>query len=198
MKRPRRNLSFEILNKLYIDEKLSSKEIGQKLGISGDTIYYNLKKSGVPIRTQSEAIKNKIEKSKNDPDFKPHRYLSGEGHWNWSGGKHINKHDGYVMVYAPNHPRVQGKTYGGKGSVREHILVWEQTHGKLLPMDWIVHHINGIRSDNRPENLLAMPKKSHHAELVMQALKKRIRLLEAENLKLKSQLMLGLKSELQT
>ena len=53
---------------------------------------------------------------------------------------------GYIMVLKPDHPRARVGRY-----VSQHILVWEETHGKLLPMGWVVHHYNGIKDDNRPE-----------------------------------------------
>jgi len=81
--------------------------------------------------------------------------------------------NGYVFVHAPKHPRSNEHGY-----VPEHILVWEKAHGTQLPGHWVVHHLNGDRGDNRPENLLALPRSGHHGELVNQALKQRIRDLE--------------------
>lgn len=56
------------------------------------------------------------------------------------GQKIINTH-GYVLV-----------RYNGK-KVLEHRLVMEQVIGRPLTKDEYVHHINGNRQDNRPENL---------------------------------------------
>lgn len=61
--------------------------------------------------------------------------------------------------------------------VFEHRLVWEQAHGKL-PKGWLIHHYNGLKGDNRLENLFAMPKSNHNTHSVEQALQMKIRSLE--------------------
>lgn len=54
---------------------------------------------------------------------------------------------GYAHTYLPLHPRAIN------GRVREHIVVMEKKIGRLLLSGENVHHINGVRDDNRPENL---------------------------------------------
>jgi hypothetical protein len=70
----------------------------------------------------------------------------GEANGNWKGGRTRHK-AGYVMVRAPDHPRAS------LGYVFEHILVAEDLLGRYLVEGESVHHINGVRDDNRPENL---------------------------------------------
>lgn len=89
----------------------------------------------------------------------------GERSRAWRGGRHLNG-DGYVMLWCPEHPRA-----GKRGYVREHIKVWTDAHGPLLP-GWTVHHLNGIRDDNRLDNLAAVPpgaNKSFHLQRLMAA-----------------------------
>lgn len=93
-----------------------------------------------------------------------------ERHPNWKGGR-ITK-AGYIKVLIHEHPRADYRGY-----VFEHIIIWEKTHNKTLPANWIIHHLNGIRNDNRPENLMALPDKKH--KHILEAKAKRIQQLEA-------------------
>ncbi len=52
------------------------------------------------------------------------------------------------MKKAPDHPRANKKGY-----VLEHILIMEEKLGRHLVEGETVHHRNGIRGDNRLENL---------------------------------------------
>lgn len=77
------------------------------------------------------------------------RQVRGAQRASWRGGRTISKQHGYVWARAEGHPRAKPRS----PYVLEHILVMEQTIGRyLLPFER-VHHRNGRRDDNRPENL---------------------------------------------
>ena len=98
-----------------------------------------------------------------------------EGNPNWKGGR-SRQSDGYVYVL--------GKREGRKHCYQlEHTMVWEKANGRL-PEGWIIHHLNGVRDDNRLENLAAMPRKHHSPRLVVEPYQQRIQQLEAELSKL--------------
>ncbi len=81
---------------------------------------------------------------------------TGSDNSNWKGGKTYHS-SGYVMVYKPNHHRATSNNY-----VFEHILVAEKELGRKLKDNEVVHHKNGIKDDNRPENLEVVTKETHN------------------------------------
>lgn len=102
-------------------------------------------------------------------------------HPNWNGGKYKTV-DGYMKIkLQPNdffYPMVSRNGY-----VPEHRLVMAKLLNRcLLPWE-VIHHRNGIKNDNRIENLELLPHHRHHlvdtkAKAYIRQLERRIRHLE--------------------
>lgn len=75
---------------------------------------------------------------------------------NWKGGK--AKHKNRWLIFQPNHPLAnkQGYIYRAR-------LVMEKKIGRYLKPKEVIHHINGIENDDRPENLWLFRNSSAHA-----------------------------------
>jgi HNH endonuclease len=80
--------------------------------------------------------------------------------YNWKGGR-ILRADGYIEVWiAPNdffYPMVCRRGY-----ILEHRLIMAKHLNRCLSPWEVVHHENGIRNDNRIENLAILKCQSDH------------------------------------
>jgi hypothetical protein len=86
--------------------------------------------------------------------------VRGANHASWKGGEYVDKW-GYRRIYSPD----TGRAFP---YVNEHTLIAEQMTGRRIRPDEVVHHINGIKTDNRPDNLLVLTRSEHkllHAQL---------------------------------
>lgn len=152
------------LEDLYIKKKWTLTSLAGHYKVKVDTIRSILVDYGISIRSTLEVLKLSA----------PSRVWDKDGHGrNWQGGRSKNTTNGYTTIWMPEHHRASKQGY-----VYEHILVWEQTYNKHVPDGYHVHHLNGVRTDNRPENLQALPQGEHIG--LARPYKKRILELEAE------------------
>jgi hypothetical protein len=87
---------------------------------------------------------------------------SGSLHKGWKGGRTLNK-DGYVEIYSLGHPNAKKHTH----YILEHRLVMEEQLGRFLLKTEVVHHRNGVKTDNRPENLEVFESNAKHLAVTL-------------------------------
>ena len=94
-----------------------------------------------------------------DKSWKENSPIAGEKHWHWKGGK--SKLGEYIYLKRRKHPYANSQGY-----VAEHRLIMEKKLGRYLTSNEEIHHKNGIKTDNRIENLKLVVKKIHFGEVV--------------------------------
>lgn len=122
--------------RLYLEDKLSSSQIGEIVGLTTGGVQSILRHKNVKMRSSKEGLKTRYPFGR-----------FGELAAKWKGGKRKLK-NGYIYTYKPQH-RFATKD----GYVMEHRLVLEQKLNRVLEPNEIAHHVNGRKDDNRPENI---------------------------------------------
>lgn len=109
------------------------------------------KKGKIPIKIEKCAYK---ECNKEFPVYKKGTIFCsrkcsniGENNPCWKGGKTCTS-GGYIMFKKPEHPFADSRGY-----IAEHRLVMEEILGRFLEPHERIHHKNGIRNNNKKENL---------------------------------------------
>jgi DNA-binding CsgD family transcriptional regulator len=116
---------------LYLEQRLSTREIGKILGHSHDYVSDKLKELGIPVDDRITALQ-----SERNPD--------------WKGG--ITIENGYK--------RISSKAISEKRK-SIHQIVMENYIGRELQKGEVVHHIDGNKQNNNINNLALMDISAH-------------------------------------
>jgi len=79
----------------------------------------------------------------------------GKNNPNWDGGFRMD--NGYLKIHSPNHPFRDKQNY-----VMKHRLIIEKKIGRFLTKNEVVHHKNGLITDNRISNLVLCENQAEH------------------------------------
>ena len=120
----------------YCVKRRSMSSIAKELHVSNIIISRYLDKYKIHKRTKSEQEQNVLNAG-------------------WKGGR-LELKNGYVLIYAPDHPSANTKNY-----VYEHQLVVEEALDRYLRKGEVVHHIDFNKQNNDIENLVVLSNSDH-------------------------------------
>jgi hypothetical protein len=136
------------LEQKYVDERMSTAEIGELCDCSKETIRRWLSSHGIETRTKSEAAKIRAKKY-------PHTTNAGAKALSRNRSVHPN-----VFTHKQNgYERVQCGV--NKEQVSLHRLLAVAEYGFDAVTDKVVHHKSNIPWDNRPDNIELMDAGEH-------------------------------------
>ena len=151
-------------------QNMSLREIAKEVGCSYGGVIFSVRKFGIKVPEKKGGPKVGTDMSRIAKAAYRRKY--GEGRFgelaaNWKGGiRRLGKNRSYIGIFSPHHPDATNDGY-----ILEHRLVMEKKIGRRLNRGEIVHHINGIKHDNRPENLGLMSGHGEHARKHFDAVK---------------------------
>lgn len=160
-------ITKELLQELYIVKGMSIMKIANHLGIGMKMVWRRLNKFNIPRRPfqdytrkprlgakLSEETKKKISQShlgKRMPEEVKAKLRTGKGWYKDSSG--------YIWVRKIEHPRA----YKHGGYVKRANVVLEEKIGRYLENKEMAHHINHVRDDDNPDNLMLITVNSHNS-----------------------------------
>jgi len=119
-------------------------------------------------------------------------YCQRENNPNWKGGRKKKGRNSYILIHlALDDFFRQMSSKGQKGYVAEHRLIMAKHMGRNLHSWEIVHHKNGIKDDNRIENLQLVSDDKHKQITILERkvifLSERVTVLEAKITRLQAE-----------
>ena len=151
---------YYIKNKEYIDKRNKKWRDSHKEYCSEYQTKWRLEnmkkceKCGKPIAVNSRYCASCSHKGINKGENNPNWGKLGKESFHWKGGKYQHKSSGYILTYVDKHKYEP-----------EHRVIMETHIGRALKPEEIIHHKNGVKDDNRLENLEIVLKKTHMGEV---------------------------------
>ena len=127
--------NYSWLKNQYINLEKSASQISREINCSHSTVLRQLERIKISRRK-----------------------IKGKYHGNWNNNQKISK--GYIKIRDFSHPRADSGGY-----VFKHILVAEEKYGRFIKRSEPIHHINGNKVDNSPDNLYLCKDNTEHKKI---------------------------------
>lgn len=124
----------ETLEKLYVEQRLSTTEIAEKLDCGSSTISVWLDKHGIDSRSRVEGVRERFDKTGPSMSTSTQGYETFQVENEKENGRTVLKHHRLLALLKYSPSELEGK---------------------------LIHHKNEVPWDNRPENLELMSKSEH-------------------------------------
>ncbi len=152
--KPRKPIDKGQLIELYVNQRLTYREVAKILQMSEATVLRHLHFNEIPVRRSVDVRRGrKLSPEHRAKVVQTLKTGTGSDNGNWKGGRSVSsgrRKDGFYTLIL-----VDGKY------IKEHRHVMQQHLGRKLERHEHVHHLNGVKTDNRVENLVVLTISEH-------------------------------------